>query len=88
MKGKIAVENELTPVKDYLSGKGYSVDCIDFHNQSPAKLKNYDAIVVTGLNSDYLGNQATKTSAVVINADGMTPEDIAKELECSHKSFQ
>ena len=88
MKGKIAVEDNLTPVKDYLSEKGYSVECIDFHNQSPKKLESYDAIVVTGLNSDYLGNAQTKTSAVVINADGMTPEQVAKELACSHKSFQ
>lgn len=81
MKGKIAVEQDLTPVKNYLTDKGYSVECIDFNQQSPAKLHNYDAFIVSGLNSNFLGMHDTKTSAVVINADGMTPEEVARELE-------
>lgn len=80
MKGKIAVEKDLTPVKDYLSNKGYSVDCISLNEQqSAADLQSYEAIVVTGINSDFLGIQDTKTGAVVINADGMSPEEVEKE---------
>ncbi len=81
MKGKIAVENNLTPVKDYLTGKGYSVECINFNDQSTAKLQGYDAIVVTGGNSDFLGVQDTETNAVVINADGLSPEEVVEEIE-------
>jgi len=85
MKGKIAVEKDLTPVKDYLSHKGYRVDCIDFNQQDSAKLKGYDAIVVTGLNSNVLGIEDTSTKSVVINADGLTPEQVASELEQSKR---
>lgn len=84
MNGKIAVEHDLTPIKDYLSGKGYNVECINLDNQqSSANLQNYDAIVVTGQNSDFLGMHHTSTKAAVINADGLTPEDIANEIETS-----
>ena len=84
MKGKIGIEHNLTPVKDYLSGKGYNVECINFDEQS-TKLQSYDAIVVTGQNSNFLGVHDTKTCAVVINADGLTPEEVAKELESNNQ---
>jgi galactitol-specific phosphotransferase system IIB component len=81
MKGKIAVEQNLTPVKDYLSGKGYNVECISFGEQSASKLQGYDAIVVTGQNSNFLGMQDTDSKVAVINADGMSPEEVAEEIE-------
>ncbi len=81
MKGKIAVEQNLTPVKDYLADKGYQVDCIRISDETSAKLQGYDAIVVNGLSNNMLGVQDTMTGAVVINADGLTPEEIGKEIE-------
>lgn len=87
MKGKIAVEQNLTPVKDYLTSKGYSVECIRFNEQSLEDLRKYDTIVVSGLNSNFLGFHDTKTSASVINADGLTPEDVARELESNEKNL-
>lgn len=84
MKGKIAIEQNLTPVKTYLSSKGYNVESISMNDQNTKKLQGYDAIIVTGQNSDFLGFETTKTNAVVINADGLTPEEVAKELEEKH----
>ncbi len=81
MKGKIAVEQDLSPVKNYLSGKGYNVECIDFNEQSSANLQGFDAIVVTGQNSNFLGVNDTQTDAPVINADGLTPEEVAGRIE-------
>lgn len=81
MKGKIAVEQNLTPVKDYLSGEGYDVECIDFNEQSSANLQGFDAIVVTGQDSNFLGINDTQTAAPVINADGLTPEEVAGRIE-------
>ena len=81
MKGKIAVEQDLSPVKDYLSGKGYDVECIDFNEQSSANLQGFDAIVVTGQNSNFLGVNDTQTDAPVINADGLTSEEVAGRIE-------
>ena len=78
---KIAVEPGLTPVKELLSNKGYSVESIDMLNE-PSKIQNkYDAIVVSGMASNFLGIHDTDTNAVVINASGMTPEQVCHEIE-------
>jgi len=86
LKGKIAVESSLTPVKDYLSRKGYQVECLDTGKKSSGNLQGYDAIVVSGMSTDLLGMENTKTKAVVINADGLSPEDVSKELESNPKA--
>jgi hypothetical protein len=78
---RIAIEPNLSPIRDYLAGKGYKVESINFSDQPPKKLSGYDAFVVTGLNSNFLGIHNTGTNAVVINADGLTPEEVARELD-------
>lgn len=80
MNGKIAIEPSLTNVKNYLNQKGYSVDNINFGDSSK-NLQEYDAIVVTGQNSNFLGYEDAQTKAVVIKADGLTPEQVANELD-------
>lgn len=79
MNGKIAIEPNLTNVKDYLNEKGYSVESVRFGDSSK-NLQDYDAIVVTGQNSNFLGYEDTGTKAVVIKADGLTPEQVENEL--------
>lgn len=81
MPGKIAVEPNLTPVKDYLTQKGYTVESVSFDQQPANKLQGYDALVVTGLNSDFLGMNDTETKTFVLNADGMTPEQVEQKLQ-------
>lgn len=80
MKGKIAIERTLTPIKDYLTGKGYKVESIDFNDKSSKLLSDYDAFVITGLNTGFLGMEALERKTTVINADGLTPEDVAIRL--------
>jgi len=81
MKGKIAVELALGNVKDYLTEIGYTVECMpDLAVQPKNKWRNYDAIVVSGLSQNLLGIQDTVTKAVVINADGLTPREVAARL--------
>lgn len=85
MKENIAVSSDLTPVKDYLTEKGYHVNSIDLgEQQSPSKLRGYDAIVLSGGNSDFLGYEESRTKAAVINAAGLTPEEVEKEIESVH----
>lgn len=79
MKGKIAIEPALSNVKDYLTGKGYVVENMDLH--SKRSLNTYDAIVVSGVNTNLLGMSDTDTKAVVINADGLTPSQVASRLD-------
>lgn len=76
---RVGVEPALTSVKDFLKEKGMSVETVNT-NSFVAKT-GFDAFVVTGLNSNMMGMQDTTTNAVVINASGMTPEQVYKELQ-------
>lgn len=78
---KIAVQRGLTPVQEYLEDQGYEVEAVDFDAFSKAQNENYDAIVLTGMSNDFLGMQDTATSAPVIDATGMTPEEICEQIE-------
>jgi hypothetical protein len=79
MKGKIAIEPALTNVKNYLSGEGYTVESMNIGGS--VNLNGYDAVVVTGLNKNLAGIHDTDTKAIVINADGLTPQEVAQELD-------
>ncbi|WP_053956853.1 YkuS family protein [Inediibacterium massiliense] len=74
---KVAVEKSLKNIKSYLSIQGYEVRDLE---SSRRNLKNFDAIIVSGQNSNLLGMHDTNTKASVINAAGMTPEDVANQL--------
>jgi hypothetical protein len=78
---KIAVQKGLTPVKDYLIDRGYDVEAVDFDVFSQAQNEDYDAIVVNGMSNDFLGMQDTATNAPVIDATGMTPEEVCEQIE-------
>lgn len=81
MKRIIAIEDNLGPVKEYLTDKGYDVKNFDIAQDRANLTDKYDAFVVTGLNSNMLGINDTDTKAVVIDAAGMSPEQIYHELE-------
>ncbi|MCX8129234.1 MAG: YkuS family protein [Clostridia bacterium] len=81
MKQKIAIEPNLTPIKDFLSNKGYSVDSINFGEQIIKSDKNYDAFIVTGIDTNFMGISDTNSKAVVINAKGLTAEQVYHELQ-------
>jgi Uncharacterised protein family (UPF0180). len=82
MKGKIAIEPALTNVKSYLAQQGYTVDSMN--EQSKKDLQGYDAVIVTWLSKDLLGIQDAETQAVVINADGLSAEEVAERLKVIH----
>ncbi|OEF99610.1 hypothetical protein BHF71_08280 [Vulcanibacillus modesticaldus] len=71
---RIAIEQNLQPVKDYLSNNGYEV--VDL-NQS---LDQVDAIVVSGQDKDVLGMQDITSEAPVINANGLSPEEVYQKI--------
>lgn len=74
---KIGIEKSLNNVKDYLENSNESVS---FLNESK-NLKKYDAIVASGLDSNFLGMHDTSTKVPVINAQGKTPEEIYSEIK-------
>ncbi len=81
MKHKLAIEPALTPIKEYLSEKGYQVDSMSTYGDSSNIHGKYDAYIVTGMNSNLMGISDTSTKAVVINAQGLTPEQVYHELQ-------
>lgn len=81
MNRKIAVEESLTPVKDFLAQKGYSVDSINFSKEFTRGLDKYDAVVITGINENFLGVEDISTDATIINARGLTAEQVYNQIE-------
>lgn len=77
MKQRVAVEPSLTPVADFLSSKGYDVRKLSTSEKSD----NVDAYIITGMNNNLMGISTTQTKAVVIDATGMTAEQVYHELQ-------
>jgi len=84
MDRTIAVERDLTPVMNYLSEKGFKVESIDFGKEY-GDIDKYDALIVSGMNKDFLGMQDTVSKIPVIEARGMTAEQVYQQLNNSLK---
>lgn len=79
---KIGVEKGLSAIANYLSGEGYSVEILGDDLQSnAAKYNSLDAIVTAGYNTNMLGFSDTSTKIPVINANGMTQEEVKNVLQ-------
>jgi hypothetical protein len=77
MPKKIAIEGGLTNVKKYLRSQGYDVETVE----NVADADKFDAIIVTGLNNNFLGIGDAATKSPVIDASGLTPEEIHENLK-------
>jgi hypothetical protein len=78
----IAVEKGLSTISDYLKKNGYKVYEIDASQKSNRDFTNgFDAVVLSGMDSDLLGIKTTSTKAPVIIASGLRPEDIMARIE-------
>ncbi|ODM26069.1 hypothetical protein A7W90_07415 [Clostridium sp. Bc-iso-3] len=83
MKHRIAIEDNLRPIEEFLSEKGYEVENIDFADaeEITSLIDEFDAFVVTGLDSNMLGIDDVETDAIIIDAAGISPEQVYDELE-------
>ncbi len=81
MNQRVAVEPNLTPVKELLSSKGYQVDSMNVSGNTSMAAGNYDAYIVTGMNSNFMGMGNTSSKALVIDATGLTAEQVYQELQ-------
>lgn len=86
---KVAVENGLNNVKEYFENQGCQVDTF-----SPGQIdtigavSHYDAIIISGMNENFLGQEDVKTKASIICTEGMTPEQVFNNVKRQHNSFQ
>ncbi|WP_406540925.1 YkuS family protein [Clostridium ljungdahlii] len=78
----IGVEKGLSRMADYLNAQGYSVQILgEYLENNVSKCKNLDAIVTAGYNTDMMGFSDTSTKVPVINADGLTQEEVKNMIQ-------
>ncbi len=81
MNKKIAVSDSLTPVKQILNREGFEVINLEHNLEiSPLEMNDYRAVILSGVDQNMMGMQDISTEAVVINADGKSPELVLEEL--------
>lgn len=77
MHKKVAIENNLHNVKQYFEDQGFQVDTIhDTELDTIGTVSEYDAIIISGGNKDFMGIEDTNTKSPIINAEGKTPQEI------------
>ncbi|CAH2212921.1 YkuS family protein [Tepidibacter aestuarii] len=77
----IAVERTMSFVKNDLKREGYQIDIIDTNEKNnPNYLNNFDALLVSGSKSNFIGIEISSTKVPVIKATGKSIEDIKVEL--------
>jgi len=79
---KVAVQKGLGPIKNHLENEGFKVKEFDNRKKTAKNyLNKFDAVVITGESKDFMGIENTLTNASVINANGMSAEDVKNELD-------
>ncbi len=79
---KIAVQMGLDPIKNYLCEQGYTVKEFDNKKKNAGNFLNrYDAVIVTGENQNIMGVEDTISSTSIIDATGMTGEEVKQQIE-------
>ncbi|MGI6575109.1 MAG: YkuS family protein [bacterium] len=74
MGKRIAVARQLSPVKAYLQAKGYEVVELGANVEA-------DAVVVSGQDENMLGMEIIDIQGPVINAEGLSPEEVYQEIK-------
>ncbi|MGE5418437.1 MAG: YkuS family protein [Acidobacteriota bacterium] len=76
MKKTIAVEDNLGSFKEYLAAQGCQI--VDV---SKAEGRDVDAVVLSGANINIMGIQDRIVQAPVINAAGLRPEEVWRQIQ-------
>jgi hypothetical protein len=74
---KVGVEQSLTNVQQALRDKGYQV--VELKQESDAR--DCACCVITGLDSNVMGMHDTSIKGSVIEASGMTADEVCREVE-------
>jgi 5,10-methylene-tetrahydrofolate dehydrogenase/methenyl tetrahydrofolate cyclohydrolase len=78
---KVGIEKPLSNVKRYLESRDCTVEVLeDGSKESRSNLNQFDAIVVSGADSNFMGMEDIMTTAKVINAEGKTEDEIYSEV--------
>lgn len=74
---KIGVEQSLTNIQQALRDKGH--DVVELKQESDAK--DCAFCVVSGIDSNVMGMQDTMTNASVIEASGLSADEVCQQVE-------
>jgi hypothetical protein len=74
---KIGVEDSLTNISEALREKGY--DVVSLKQESDAK--DCSCCVISGIDSNIMGMQDIATQGSVIEANGMSAEEVCRQIE-------
>lgn len=72
----VAVDRSLSPVKSLLESQGFKV--VDLENWQNSEAQ---ALVVSGQQDNLLNIHDTATEVPVINAEGLTPEEVLHQVK-------
>jgi glutamine amidotransferase PdxT len=73
---KVAVEGALTPVAQMLQQNGYDVVQLNEN-----ELNQVDCVVISGGDQNVMGMEDRATKAQIVNAEGLTAEQVVREVE-------
>jgi hypothetical protein len=76
---KIGIEPNLTNIKNYLESQGCS--CSTITKPSTTNFNTFDAIIITGQSDNILGIEDTETTTRIIDADGLTPQEVYNQIK-------
>ncbi len=77
----IAVERTMAFVKNDLKREGYQIDIIDSDEKNNSSyLNNFDVLLVSGIESNFIGIEISGSKIPVIKARGKSIEEIKSEL--------
>lgn len=77
----IGVEKGLSNVESFLKSRGYNIKEFETSEINDKNFINsVDFIVSTGGNENFIGIDNSSTKVPVISAEGLTPENIEKQI--------
>jgi len=79
----VALDSGLTPVKNYLTKQGCQIINID-----EAKNQRVDAVILSGMDKNIMGMEDIVIDAPVFSAQGMTPEELWRDIQQVAKQKQ
>lgn len=74
MPARVAVDDELGQVRQALVAEGF--DVVDLEQN----ISTADIVVLSGLTENTVGYSDIRTGAAVVNAGGMTADDVVQEV--------
>lgn len=78
----VAVQKGLSTVAAHLKDAGYKVFEFDTGQKASKDfLDGFDAVVLTGMDDNFMGIQDTNNNVPFVEANGLTPQEIQKTLE-------